>query len=527
MSLRSKIFYILLALAGVAFLGQALVMAFIIFPDFVELEEQGAERDMGRIHQAIVLETRSVDILCHDWATWDHAVDFVEDRRDDFVAVNIPDNFFDDASVDYLHIVDAVGETKYRKAIDPVSGEDFVVRDEPSLFFKGNTKGEASFLMRTGLVFVGDVPAPLILVLRPIVKSDGSGPVAGTMVMGRFLDLDLLQQRVGVDLAFIPLAEIPAAGDERNALKLLQAGGKTPVLRCGQGRIYMYSLQQSIHGGMLSLLVAQKPADIRQRGAHATQVTMACYLAGCLFLLGAVYFLLSRIVTSPIRVLGQQTREIVRSGDFSGSILTRGHDEIADLGQGINGLLQRIVDHEKVIATVNTKLLLQSLTDPLTGLANRRHFDTYLGQEWGRLQRTKLPLAVLMCDVDYFKKYNDGYGHVRGDSCLQILATVLTNAVKRPADFPARYGGEEFVVLLPETDCTGAMRVAQRICDTVRGQKIEHAASDVSPWVTMSVGVACLVPDEGTNSDHLVRMADEALYKAKGLGRNQVVQFLA
>jgi two-component system cell cycle response regulator len=179
------------------------------------------------------------------------------------------------------------------------------------------------------------------------------------------------------------------------------------------------------------------------------------------------------------------------------------------------------------MSTANTKLLLQSLTDPLTGLSNRRDFDIYLGKEWHRLQRTTLPIAVIMCDLDYFKKYNDAYGHVKGDKCLQILAKILGDEIKRPADLLARYGGEEFVVVLPETNSGGAMRVAERMCHAVLAHKVVHAVSDVSPWVTISVGVACLTPDEDVHSDYLVRMADEALYKAKDQGRNQVVEWVA
>ena len=172
----------------------------------------------------------------------------------------------------------------------------------------------------------------------------------------------------------------------------------------------------------------------------------------------------------------------------------------------------------------NAQLALQqqATIDGLTGLANRRSFDEKLQVEWSRAQRYGEPIALILADVDYFKRYNDHYGHQGGDACLKGVAGILQREIFRPADMVARYGGEEFAVILPGTDVQGALTVAERLRADMERSALPHAASDVAPWVTLSIGVAALVPLRDVSSATLVARADRALYRAKGSGRNLV-----
>lgn len=167
-----------------------------------------------------------------------------------------------------------------------------------------------------------------------------------------------------------------------------------------------------------------------------------------------------------------------------------------------------------------TKLNHLSHTDRLTGLNNRRYFDLYLNQELARVIRNSSNIAVLMLDVDHFKKYNDNYGHLQGDECLRQVADCLRRAITREVDFVARYGGEEFAIVLPNSDASSAEIIAKRIIDTLSDLKIPHAHSSVAPFVTISVGIACC---KTTSAATLLASADSALYKAKENGRNQFV----
>ncbi|MEM9925975.1 MAG: diguanylate cyclase [Cyanobacteria bacterium P01_D01_bin.50] len=173
----------------------------------------------------------------------------------------------------------------------------------------------------------------------------------------------------------------------------------------------------------------------------------------------------------------------------------------------------------------NQQLQKLANSDGLTGLANRRYFDYYLQQEWKRLSREQASLSLIMCDVDYFKSYNDTYGHQLGDECLRQIATVLKSAIKRPADLAARYGGEEFVILLPNTSLKGAIHLSKRIGLRVESLNIPHIKSDVSHCVTVCLGVASTIPQLKKSPQNLIATADEMLYKAKLAGRN-CIQFV-
>ncbi|MGD0095517.1 MAG: diguanylate cyclase [Terracidiphilus sp.] len=162
-----------------------------------------------------------------------------------------------------------------------------------------------------------------------------------------------------------------------------------------------------------------------------------------------------------------------------------------------------------------------AVTDPLTGLANRRRFDQYLAAEWRRSMRDRQPLSLIMLDVDKFKAYNDTYGHQRGDSCLKQIAEACMDVVSRPGDLVARFGGEEFVVILPNTENEGAMHVANDICEALRSRRLPHIGNALG-IVTISAGCATLIPRFGKHAPDLIEMTDRALYRAKYNGRDQV-----
>jgi diguanylate cyclase (GGDEF)-like protein len=161
--------------------------------------------------------------------------------------------------------------------------------------------------------------------------------------------------------------------------------------------------------------------------------------------------------------------------------------------------------------------------DVLTGVSGRRVFDEALSREWARGMRTHQPLAVLMIDIDHFKAHNDTYGHQAGDECLRKVAAVLKSCVRRPTDILARYGGEEFGAVLPAASVAGAMAVAERMRQTVEAIRLPHVEKPVGHDVTVSIGVAIMFPNKKLSTTALVAAADEALYTAKAVGRNQVI----
>ncbi|MEY2856534.1 MAG: hypothetical protein RLZZ74_843 [Cyanobacteriota bacterium] len=208
------------------------------------------------------------------------------------------------------------------------------------------------------------------------------------------------------------------------------------------------------------------------------------------------------------------------------SLKTWFHIVAVKLGDGFAMTFRDISDRKQIETTLkkaNLRLTYQANIDSLTQIANRRRFDEYITQEWSRCAREKEHLSLLLCDVDYFKVYNDTYGHQAGDSCLYEVAKGIERAVKRPADIAFRYGGEEFAVILPHTDGQGAIKVAEEIHQQILELKLSHIASKISDIVTLSIGVSSIIPDTRTSPHQLISAADSALYDAKFKGRNRVI----
>lgn len=182
---------------------------------------------------------------------------------------------------------------------------------------------------------------------------------------------------------------------------------------------------------------------------------------------------------------------------------------------------RKLGELQKELQRSNAELQKLTCQDGLTFIANRRRFDDFIRKECLRSARDSTTIALILIDIDYFKLYNDNYGHLKGDECLQKVAATLQKAVQRPADLVARYGGEEFAVVLPSTDATGAIKIADSLRLAVEALELPHAYSPLTNIITISMGIACKVANEKTSPADLIEMADEALYEAKNAGRNQ------
>jgi diguanylate cyclase (GGDEF)-like protein len=246
--------------------------------------------------------------------------------------------------------------------------------------------------------------------------------------------------------------------------------------------------------------------------------------------------------------VARRIREMESSDEWTAIIFLTGMSNDADLEVGIQAggddylmkpvsevvlhakvrAMQRLVEMQRQLVQVknelnaaNRELQRLSSTDGLTGIPNRRAFDSIVQREWRRCERLKKPIALVMLDVDHFKLFNDKYGHQAGDECLKCVAAQAMAVRRRPTDVAARYGGEEFVLVLGETDADGAQLVASRLCQMVVELKIPHYASS-SQNLTVSCGVACVVPERDLSLEVLLKSADHALYRAKAAGRSRV-----
>ncbi|TDF78311.1 PleD family two-component system response regulator [Pseudomonas sp. H9] len=239
----------------------------------------------------------------------------------------------------------------------------------------------------------------------------------------------------------------------------------------------------------------------------------------------------------PIIVLSTKEDPLVKSAAFAAGA----NDYLVKLPDNIE-LVARIRYHSRSYLTLlqrdeayralrvsqqqllDTNLVLQRLmnSDGLTGLSNRRHFDEYMELEWRRAMREQTQLSLLMIDVDYFKSFNDTFGHLAGDEALRKVAEAIRNSCARPSDLPARYGGEEFVLILPNTSPGGARLVAEKLRQSVEAMNIAHDMPQPNSHLTVSIGLATQTPTIGSHCRQLISAADKGLYLAKNNGRNQV-----
>lgn len=204
-------------------------------------------------------------------------------------------------------------------------------------------------------------------------------------------------------------------------------------------------------------------------------------------------------------------------------------DTIAKLNQELSLDIENHIDNEKELLSAKIKaegladnLSKISVQDALTGISNRRGFDGFLSNAWARAIRNESPVSLIFCDVDYFKDYNDFYGHPEGDEVLKNIANTIESRSRKGSDLAARYGGEEFAIILPDTKFEVALIVAEKIRTAIQSLKIPHEKSSVNEYVTISLGVVSMLPLRGMDSSAIVKQADQALYTAKEAGRNQV-----
>lgn len=257
-------------------------------------------------------------------------------------------------------------------------------------------------------------------------------------------------------------------------------------------------------------------------------------------------FLLARWLGHPVRQL-QIAAQKVRDRNYNIVINLKSKDELGRLADIFNAMVadirsysstleqqnqqlenyshileQRVQERTLALQEANKKLQVLATVDSLTQVANRRHFDECLRREWLKMKRAHSPISLILCDLDYFKYYNDTYGHQLGDECLRQIAQILHRSINHPTDLTARYGGEEFVILLPDTYLQEAKAVAEKVRTAVKDLGIEHQGSPIGNYVTLSLGVASTVPALGVDCTSLIELADKALYQAKGKGRDRI-----
>ncbi|MEW6163557.1 MAG: diguanylate cyclase [Pseudomonadota bacterium] len=305
----------------------------------------------------------------------------------------------------------------------------------------------------------------------------------------------------------MPLSIIDAAG-----VRLYQSAGPGGA---DDGMLEIeYVLRDSAGATAFRLVGRADVSVLDAQMRHTILVTIGLVLAFVVLTTTLMWAFLNRILLRPVAAMQGEMKRCA-DGDLS---VTVGHGVLTEfnvLATAFNEMTRRLAANVQELERL-------SHVDSLTGLPNRHQFDLCIEKEWRRALRGRTPFALLMVDVDYFKLYNDNYGHVAGDECLRAVAATIGRVVQRTTDLPARYGGEEFAILLPETPLDSAIALAERFLASLAEQNMPHAGSPLGR-ISASVGVAVCGADESCSPAGLIHVADAALYEAKRTGRNRAV----
>ena len=495
------------------------VLQLRLHSEFEALEQTEVKAALSRataVSEAIPVSLRGIT---YDWAVWSEMYSFAlrPQQLTAWAADNIDASTALNSDLSFFEVLGPKGNvilsTQTGKDGAHFSLDESVRRLLVQRFAEGEAPPECFFLPmaeRHGLVCV-----------VAIRQSNGSGSFVGVLATARvFSDQRMAdwQSKIGFPARLVRMNDIP------QAVKWTQVGRTDSII--GQGKLAQLA-EETVQVLYLPLRGITDQPDLGlelrvPRAIHAqsealsryvlTQTLLTSFVTAVLLALAVHWLLIKRL-----RSFHRQLSGLAAGGVWNRRVSLRGGDEVGSLAAEVNVLLN-------VIETQVKELTVQSMTDPLTGLPNRRAFDLRMALEFSRSQpEGKVQtLALLLIDVDFFKRYNDHYGHPQGDVALKALALVLGTVSTRAIDLAARIGGEEFVLMLTATSKEGAHKMAQSIQQLLAESALPHAASAVSPWLTVSMGIALCDSNDDSPSALLSR-ADRALYEAKANGRNRFV----
>jgi len=529
MSVRAKVFTIILVLFASLGLADFFVQRFVIYPSFLELEHHEAGQNLQRVFQAIDRESYHLERICRDWATWDDSYDFMATRSEAYAKSNLNDQALDSLAINVMIFFAPDGSIVWGNARDPLQATGISLEllqsgsvdpNHPLISLPEAEKGTRGV--------INTEHGPLLFATRHILRSDESGPPAGFLVTGRLMDTAMVQglaeqTRIPFEIIY-PYAE--------SQMLCGKSGGKSATSDSPQyftlddgDYVTVCSAYLDPSGSPIFGIQYLFPREITQKGIASIRYAMILVVSSGLIVLVILNVLLQAIILRPLQKLTEHAARLQQEEDYSLRLDLRRNDEVGVLAGSFDKMVQTVRERTEELKRANEQLTLLSLRDGLTGIPNRRMFDASLKQEWRRAMRDRTPISLILGDVDFFKNYNDAHGHLQGDQCLIAVAAVLQGQIQRPADLAARFGGEEFAIILADTDAEGAAHVAQSLRQAVLDLRLEHGQSRVAPFVTMSFGVVCAIPlpeDGDQGMADLLHKADQALYQAKRSGRNRV-----
>lgn len=517
MGLRIKIIASLLAILAVLALVSSQLLQGQLAREFAVQEHLQAEKDMRRLLLALDYQMTEVDVILGSWSNFSGLYEYAAQPDAKFRRDELNTSALRAAHFDWLMLANTQHQITELVEVPRADGSLPLhrMRAEP-----GNAAlAKLSALLAAkpngcGIFGIGDFLG--FLCFRPLLMSDVKGPARGSVIIGRHITPDM-QKAIGKETALPFELELgprdPRYADEPVALTTMIGRGSVRVEEHADHLDGLFPII-GIAGRHLGQVRMHWQRSSRQHMEEAQESVLKIVLLMILATGLATLLIVDRLVVQRLRRIQQDLSRILAQEDWSGEVKASGQDEITELARFANAMMA-------VIQKKMVQLRDMALHDTLTGLANRRKFDEHMQRALAQYQRDQTSGALILLDVDYFKRFNDLYGHPAGDQALVQIAQCLKTAARRPIDLAARLGGEEFALLLEHTDVTGARDCAERARSLLLQAVIIHAGNPSVGFVTLSAGIALFSP--GDTPDTIYARADAALYAAKAAGRNRSV----
>lgn len=505
---RSLRFRFLAALAGVlllALISLGALSRWVIFPALHKEERAVMVQKLEQIERSLQISQQELLAQARDWAIWDDTYEFIQGNYPGYTDTNFSQQMFEEMRYQVMAFFDAEGEVYFIAGINPATGGYHTCRN-----FERECRWVAD-MVRIMQASIEEDPQqgksdlyagspPLMVASNPILRTDESGPPQGWLFQIRPMDdewLAIIENYTGLAAT----------------LSMVESGNHNDTAI-------------TITGNTIQAQRFLPTYPLNEQVALGTQLSRTSYVASletfrymllwtaCLMLLviALVLLLLERIILQPLRTLTQFTQQVSVDSAVSANLIKRS-DEIGVLARAF----QRQFKHQQQL---NAELIELSTHDPLTGLPNRRLFDQRLQEVVNIALASGQSLSVMMIDIDHFKLFNDHYGHLEGDVCLQRVAQAMHDVATAHGFFIARTGGEEFSAMLPATSATQAVEKSQALSQAIDQLQHPHQVSPVASYVTVSIGISQLDREGAITPSGLMAAADQALYAAKAAGRH-------
>jgi len=507
MKIRNKLVVFFLVQHFIFFVGAFLFIEFVVQPKNLDMEQKEVKSKLSQILNIFETEKNHLILLISDWAMWDDMYNYVKNRNINFIESNFPEEILKDIKLNRMEIFDIDGNSIYCKDDGTINGE--VLTKSPTTFSKNILKfvEKGNKWHKHGIMPIKDNMA--LVAINPILRGDKQGNPIGTLLMIRLIDEEMIANINKSTNSDISLQRVK---DFSSLDKMSEKDFFTEPV--DEENIIIYGFLRGLDNNVSIILKSNVKRDFMiQAKDMILNFFVFAVLAGIISLLVSLYSMQISIV----RHLKQLLKYIVntRNGvEYIHHDLWKKKDEIGRIAKEFNLLLEKL-------NKTNSKLIRLARVDGLTGIANRLDMEEKLEQEINISVRKGEELTILMLDIDYFKLYNDTYGHIKGDQTLTLVAQTIKNSSVRSGDHFSRYGGEEFIGILPNTNKQGAVTIVKRILKNIENLNIEHKSSLLKKkTLSVSIGSVSLVAKQGDTQEFIINMADEALYMAKRNGRD-------